>query len=145
MTPVSPTLILYPLFAMFYLTIFVLLRLRRMRFAAVRTGAVKASHYRAYPEAGEPEALRVISRHYVNLFEMPILFYAGVILVYVTHHVGNWMVGCAWAYVVLRYAHSWVHLTSNNVVVRFSLYFASAGVLLLMWSTLLVQLVVADL
>jgi len=141
MTDPSPTLILYPLFAMVLLVAIVLMRLRSMRFGAVRSGAMRAEFYRAYPEGGEPDALRVVSRHYVNLFEMPVLFYAGVILVYVTRQVSWWLIGCAWLYVALRYAHSWVHLTSNVVLVRFTLYFASAFVLLLIWATLFVQLV----
>jgi hypothetical protein len=141
MTDPSPTVILYPLFAMVLLVAIVLLRLRSMRFAAVRSGTMRAEFYRAYPEGGEPEALRVVSRHYVNLFEMPVLFYAGVILVYVTRQVSWWLIACAWIYVALRYAHSWVHLTSNVVLVRFTLYFTSAFVLLLIWATLFVQLV----
>ena len=141
MSDPSPTLILYPVFAMFLLVAVVLSRLRRMRFAAVRKGDVKASFYRAYPEGGEPEVLRVVSRHFTNLFEMPVLFYVGVILTYVTHQVSWWMIGLAWGYVVLRYLHSWVHLTGNDVRTRFTVYFASAFVLLLMWASLFVRLV----
>ena len=141
MTHASPTLILYPVFAMFLLVIFVLLYMGRMRFAAVRKGEVSIKFFRAYADGNEPERLRVISRHYVNLFEMPVLFYVGVILVYITDQVGYWMIGCAWAYVAFRYMHSYVHLTSNNVLVRFSLYLASTFVLTVMWSTLLVVLI----
>jgi hypothetical protein len=137
----SPTLILYPVFAMFALVAIVLLRLRSMRFAAVRNREVSVGFYKAYPEGGEPEALRVISRHYVNLFEMPVLFYTGVVLVYVTQHVTWWMIALAWTYVAFRYLHSWVHLTSNDVRVRFGMYFASGFVLLLMWATLFVELI----
>lgn len=58
-----------------------------------------------------------------------------------THQVTYWLVACAWAYVALRYAHSFIHLTSNNVIARFSVYFASGFVLLVMWSSLLVRLI----
>jgi hypothetical protein len=141
MTDASSVRILYPLFGMFALTMFVLLRMRSMRFAAVRSGAVPQDYYRAYPEGVEPEPLRIVARHYANLFEMPVLFYAGVILVYVTQQVSGWMVGLAWAYLALRCAHSFVHLTSNHLIARFSLYFGSAFVLALLWGTLLVRLV----
>lgn len=144
MTEAAPTLILYPVFAMFLLVTVVLLRLRSMRFAAVRKKEVSVGYYRAYQEGTEPEALRVIARHFSNLFEVPVLFYVGVIMTYITHQVTYWLVACAWAYVALRYVHSYVHLSSNNVVVRFSVYFASGFVLLVMWSTLLVQLVRAS-
>jgi hypothetical protein len=136
----SPTPILYPAFAMVALTLGVLLHMRSLRFGAVRRGEVPVTFFRAYPEGGEPEPLRVVSRHYVNLFEMPLLFYVLLLMLYVTHQVNTWMVGGAWLYVALRYGHSFVHLTSNNVVARFSLYFASAIVLALMWGALLVQL-----
>ena len=141
MTHASPTLILYPVFAMFLLVVVVLLYMGHMRFAAVRKGEVSITFFRAYADGNEPEQLRVISRHYVNLFEMPVLFYVGVILVYITHQVSYWMIGCAWAYVAFRYLHSYVHLTSNNVMVRSSLYLASTFVLTVMWSTLLAVLI----
>ena len=82
----------------------------------------------------------MVSRHFVNLFEMPVLFYVGVIMTYVTHQASYWLIGCAWAYVALRYVHTWVHLTANDVMVRVSVYFGSGIVLLVMWVTLLVQL-----
>ena len=50
------------------------------------------------------------------------------------------MIACAWIYVALRYAHSAVHLTANDVRVRFQLFAASGIVLILMWTMLLVQL-----
>ena len=140
MTEPSPSLILYPVFAMFLLVAIVLLRMRSMRFAAVRRKEVSTEYYRAFQAGEEPEPLRVVSRNFSNLFEMPVLFYVGVIMIYMTHQVSYWLVACAWAYVALRYAHSYVHLTSNNVIVRFSLYFASGFVLMLMWLSLLIQL-----
>ena len=143
MAETSPTLILYPVFAMFLLVAIVLLRMRSMRFAAVRRREVGVDFYRAFQGDTEPEPLRVISRHFSNLFEVPVLFYVGVIMIYVTHHVSYWLVACAWAYVVLRYLHSYIHLTTNKVVPRFSVYFASGFVLAVMWATLLLRLVLA--
>ena len=137
----SPTLILYPVFAMFLLVAVVLLRMRSMRFAAVRRREVSVDYYRAFQGDEEPEPLRVVSRHFSNLFEMPVLFYVGVLMAYVTHQVSWWLIGCAWAYVALRCVHTYVHLTSNDVRVRFGMYFASGFVLLVMWSSLLVRLV----
>jgi hypothetical protein len=50
-------------------------------------------------------------------------------------------VGCAWLYVALRGAHTWVHLTSNKVLVRFGFYMASNLALAAIWAILLVLLV----
>ena len=137
----DPTQILYPVFAMFLLVAIVLLRMRSMRFAAVRRREVPAAYYRTFQDATEPEPLRVISRHFSNLFEVPVLFYVGTLMTYVTRQVTPWLVACAWAYVALRYVHTWVHLGTNDVLVRLSVYFASGFVLCVMWATLLVQLV----
>jgi hypothetical protein len=142
MNTVSPTLILYPVFALFLLTALVLLRLRSLRFAAVRNQEVQATYYRAF-QGSEPEALQVVARNFINLFEVPVLFYVGVIMIYITQSVSYWLVACAWTYVALRYAHTYVHLTTNNVVVRFSLYFGSGLVLTVMWLSLFVRLVLA--
>jgi hypothetical protein len=135
-----PNLILYPVFAMFFLVAFVVARMARMRVAAVSSGKMNARFYRTYDDGEEPKELRVITRHFINLFEMPVLFYVGVILTYISQQVSNWMVLCAWAYVAVRYVHSYVHLTSNNVLVRFRLYFASGLVLLTLWVSLLIRL-----
>jgi hypothetical protein len=135
-----PNLILYPVFAMFFLVAFVVARMARMRVAAVSSGKMNPRFYRTYDDGEEPKELRVVTRHFINLFEMPVLFYVGVILTYISQQVSYWMVLCAWAYVVVRYVHSYVHLTSNNVLVRFRLYFASGLVLLTLWVSLLIQL-----
>jgi hypothetical protein len=71
---------------------------------------------------------------------MPVLFYVAAILTYVTDQVTYRMAACAWAYVAVRYLHSWVPLGSNDVLTRFRIYGASALVLAVMWTTLLVQL-----
>jgi hypothetical protein len=135
------TAILYPIFAMVVLVAVVFVRMGRARFGAVRRGEMNPRFYRTYSEGEEPEHLRVITRHFINLFEMPILFYVAVLTTYVTDQVTWWTVACAWTYVVTRYVHSWVHLGSNDVLLRFRVYGTSGLVLGVLWLTILVQLV----
>jgi hypothetical protein len=136
--------ILYPMFALFALVAIVFLRMRSLRFAAVRTGEVSVKYYQAFSEGAEPDAARVVARNFANLFEVPVLFYVISLMTYVTHRVTWWMVALAWLYVALRYAHSYVHLSFNDVIVRFGLYLASGVVLALMWATLLFELVTSE-
>jgi hypothetical protein len=138
---VAQRLILYPVFAMFLLVVIVFLRMRSLRFAAVRNREVPVEYYRAFTGAEEPENVRVVSRHFANLFEVPVLFYVVVIMTNITNQATYWLVALAWAYVVLRYAHTYVHLTSNDVIVRFSFYLASGIVLAVMWVALFLKLV----
>lgn len=136
--------ILYPCFAMFALVAVVLARMAVLRFGAVRRGEMDPRYYKTYQGGEEPEHMRVVTRHFLNLFEMPVIFYVVTLMTYVTHQASGWMVGLAWTYVALRYAHSWVHLTSNDVLMRFRLYIASGIVLVVMWASLLGALVTAN-
>ncbi|MBN8480832.1 MAG: MAPEG family protein [Xanthomonadales bacterium] len=68
-----------------------------------------------------------------NLFELPVLFFAGVLAAVATGAVDAVLVGLAWAFVALRAVHSLVHCTYNRVMHRFLAYLASAIVLLAMW------------
>jgi hypothetical protein len=141
MTNYPPNQILYPMFAMYALVAYVLLRMRSRRFAAVRTNRVPASYYKTYSTNEEPEELQVIARHFSNLFEVPVLFYVVVLTTYVTGQVTYVFVALAWLYVALRYVHSYIHLTSNHLIARFSVYFASGFVLTIHWALLFVRLI----
>lgn len=132
--------IIYPVFAMVVLTIAAILIMGARRFAAVRDEEIDPNFFRAYRDADEPESLRIVSRHVINLFETPVLFYVGAIFVLITGQTSGLLLTIAWLYVLARYAHTYVHLTSNAVMIRFRLYLLSLILLLALWGTLMVQL-----
>jgi hypothetical protein len=66
----------------------------------------------------------------MNLFELPVLFYALCLALYVTEQVDGVYLGLAWAFVVLRALHSAIQLFYNRVMHRFLAYFAGGLVLL---------------
>jgi len=78
-----------------------------------------------------PEIMR-ISNNYNHLFEQPTLFYAVAISIAVLGHVDSLHVHCAWAYAVLRIAHSLVQATVDIVMIRFGLFLLSWVVLAVM-------------
>ncbi len=134
--------ILYPVFAMAALTFFCMFRLGILRYSAVRRREIDFRFFRQYKDYEEPENLRVLSRHVVNLHEAPVLFYAISIIAFVTETVSILIVGLAWAYASLRYVHSYVHLTSNIVIYRFRLFVTSQIVLIILWIVVLLGLVI---
>ena len=73
-----------------------------------------------------------ISNNYNHLFEQPTLFYAVAISIAVLGHVDSLHVYCAWAYAVLRIAHSLVQATVDIVMIRFGLFLLSWAVLAVM-------------
>ena len=129
--------ILYPMFAMMGLTLFCIARLGYLRFAAVKQKEVNPRFYSLYRGYEEPEKLAACSRHVVNLFEAPILLYVLGITAFVTEQTGSIAVTLAWAYVGLRFIHSYVHLANNVVIVRFRLFGISMIVLMVLWGVVL--------
>lgn len=129
--------LIYPMVAMILLTVIVLIRMVLLRFAAVRRGEIDAYFYKTYQgEAGETRIVAQHNRHFVNLFENPVLFYAACITAMVTAQVTQNMIWMAWAYVAARIIHTFIHLTSNRIYPRMASYGASWVVLLAMWGTL---------
>ena len=77
-----------------------------------------------------PPAVANPSDNLKNLFELPTIFYALVLCLYVTKHVDATFVWAAWLFVGCRVLHSAVHCTFNLVPLRFWLY---VGGSLLLW------------
>ena len=48
--------------------------------------------------------------------------------------------GLAWAYVALRYIHSYVHLTTNVVLTRFRIFATSLLTLTVLWAAVLTNI-----
>jgi hypothetical protein len=61
-----------------------------------------------------------------NLFELPTLFYALVLYLFVANKVDQTYVIAAWTFAAFRVLHSAVHCTVNIVMLRFWLYCISA-------------------
>jgi hypothetical protein len=69
------------------------------------------------------------SDNFKNLFEIPVLFYALVLYLFITKQVDAVYVNAAWVFVVFRVLHSAVHCTFNLIMLRFYLYlFATLAV-----------------
>lgn len=62
-----------------------------------------------------------------NLFEIPTLFYALALYLFVTQRVDEVYLIAAWVFVGFRALHSAVHCTVNIVVLRFWLYAVSTA------------------
>lgn len=80
-----------------------------------------------------PAAARLANRNYMNLFELPVLFYVGCLVAVVAGAATPTLVALGWAYVAFRVAHSLIHVTYNHVMHRFYAFGASNAVLIAMW------------
>jgi hypothetical protein len=73
-----------------------------------------------------PPAVSNPSDNLKNLFELPVLFYALTIYLFVTNQVDAAYVLAGWIFVGFRALHSAVHCTFNRVMLRFYLYLISS-------------------
>jgi len=75
-----------------------------------------------------------------NLFEVPVMFYALGAIALATHHTPGWLVTGAWAFVVLRAVHSFIHCTYNKVMHRLAVFLSSFVLLVALWVSFFLSL-----
>jgi hypothetical protein len=106
-----------------------LLSLRRS--AAVKAGRIKMDQFRENRD--EPAESLVVRNAIANQFELPVLFYAVSIVLFMTQADNLPAVMLAWIFVATRYAHAYVHVTSNNLRYRSPLFALSFLALVGLW------------
>jgi hypothetical protein len=124
---------LYPIFGMVALTFVVLFIGLRARIGAVKSGKLRPESFRLNPINGVPEEIVKTTRHFANLFEMPILFYVACVLCLVMDLSSITLVTLAWGYVLARAIHAFIHITYNNVTHRLVAFAASNLALISIW------------
>jgi len=73
------------------------------------------------------------ANNYLNLFESPVLFYLAILLTLILMVQDSILVFLVWTYVTSRYIHSFIHVTYNRVMHRFSVFIFSSFVLFAIW------------
>ena len=136
----TPTAILYPGIAMFSLTLGVMVMLGVARYTAIHNRSVSIKYFRTFNEGNQPERLHLLSRHMQNHFEIPPLFYAGILFTYASGSVTVLSVILSWLFFFTRCVHSFIHLGANNVSARFFTFGVSLIFLAGIWAGLLASL-----
>ena len=119
--------------ALALLSFLVLLLIPIRRFRASFAGKVGPNDFKYGESASVPPDVSIPNRNYMNLLELPVLFYVICLIALYTGQATELVVQLAWAYVVLRVLHSLVHLTYNNVIHRLTFFALSNIAVILMW------------
>ena len=135
--------ILLPPTALAFVTGFVLLRTASTRINEMRTRRIHPQQVATSKTAAENFVNIQASDNLRNLFETPVLFYALCGFLAITGLTTTLLLACAWGYVFLRIAHTWIQLTNNKVIRRFQVFVASSMVLYVMWGIFAVRLLTA--
>lgn len=107
----------------------------------VKAGRIQPAQFRENHAANEPAESLVVRNSIANQFEVPLLFHACCIVLYNTQADNLPAVILAWIFVVMRYAHAYVHVTSNNLRYRSPLFALGFAALVFMWGWLGIWLV----
>lgn len=110
--------IFYPVLVLVLWTLLVLLLVPFVRIRAANLHEVTAGDFLYGESDAVPPWVRLPNRNYMNLLELPVLFYVVCIVAFVTGSVSPATVSLAWGFVGLRVLHSLIHLTYNNVLHR---------------------------
>ncbi len=115
-----------PFFAMLLLTFVVWVYMYARRIPFIRRSSLAPGQLTPAELARiSPPAVSNPSDNLKNLFEIPTLFYALALYLYVTHQVDRTHLVASWIFVAFRGLHSLVHCTINVVLLRFWLYFVA--------------------
>ena len=128
----SVQMVLLPVFVLVGLAFFLLLWM-----ATARTQALKARETSlkdiALRQPNWPARTTQIGNCFSNQFEIPVLFYVLIALALPLRHADLIIVMLSWVFVVTRFAHAGIFITSNDVRTRSLAWFAGVIVVFVMW------------
>ena len=113
--------IFWPVLVQIFITIagFMLLGVRKTR--ALKTGTVDQEKA-ALDNDAWPDYVLVVSNNIRNQFQVPVLFYVLCFLFHTLDAVSTPVLYLAWAFVITRLIHAYIHMSSNFVPARFGVF-----------------------
>lgn len=131
MDATSPDWILVPLFGHLVLVfiLFAVVSLKRLQ----ATNAEDVSIADLAHTGREPELSRRWARNLDNQFQVPLLFYALVALLYATHSITYLQIALAWVFLFGRIVHTVVQTSGDNVTLRGRIFTINFLALAFMW------------
>jgi hypothetical protein len=132
------TSILWPMLAYIGWVFLLYAWLTVARQRAVKRGEVE---YASFAHGEEPPDIDRITRNLANQFELPVIFYAVVVLLIATGRVTTIDVAAAWVFVAGRVIHTLVQTLTDNVPLRGQVFLINfAGVVVLLGHVVLLAL-----
>lgn len=126
-----PDIILVPVFGHLVLIFFLFMMVSIKRMTAVAQGELQTDDL-AY-KSNEPEASRRWVNNLNNQFEVPVLFYALIALLYATGSVNWFYVSFAFLFLFGRMIHTFVQVSADNVGLRGKVFTINFLALVCMW------------
>ena len=128
----SVQMVLLPVFVLVGLTFALLLGMASARTRALSSRETSFKDI-ALGQQNWPLRATQIGNCFKNQFELPVLFYVLIAMALPLRRADLFIVLMSWVFVVTRFAHAGIFVTSNNVGRRSMAWFAGVLVLFAMW------------
>lgn len=128
----SVQMVLLPVFVQVGLTFALLIGMSVARIRSLKSGEARIKDI-ALREPNWSPRVTQLNNCFSNQLEVPVLFYVLIALAMPLRHADLFIVLMSWLFVVTRFVHAGIFITSNNVQQRGPAWFAGVIVLLVMW------------
>src|SRR5215217_4894649 len=135
----SPQALIQSVVALVGLTALVWFLMVLRRNVALIRRDVTQSYFQTYTSDAPAEWVERPARTYMNLLELPVLFYVACVLMLVTGKFDSIQVAVAWLFVATRYVHAFIYIGFNHVPLRFTAFLAGSLTLGVLWVRFAVQ------
>ena len=134
--PIDARMIFWPAIALAALTLVVWLRMYVVRIGEMRRLRIHPQAVATSVQSGQRFVDTRAADNFRNLFELPVLFYTALGVLFAIGAVDRISLALAWLFVALRVLHSVIHCGYNRVMHRFHAYAAGGFVLWALWGWL---------
>ncbi len=128
----NSNLIFLPVLTQISITIagFMLLGVRKAK--AIKTGNVDQTKT-ALDNDAWPDYVLMVSNNIRNQFQVPVLFYVLCFVFYSINAVTTTVLYLAWAFVISRIIHAYIHMSTNYVPARFRVFIVGFLIMVIMF------------
>jgi len=130
----ATTPLLQPVVALVALTGIVIFMMVVWRNVAIIRGSASQRYLRTFTSDKPAEWVERPARTYMNLLELPVLFYVVCLLMLATRRFDSVQVSLAWIFVLTRYVHAFIYIGFNYVPLRFAAFLSGVFTLAVMWT-----------
>lgn len=123
-----------PVIALVALTAIVALLMVLYRTVAFIRGMATERYFRTFTSDQPTELIERPARTYMNLLELPTLFYLVCMLMLTTARFDSVQISLAWLFVLTRYVHAVIYIGFNDVALRFAAFLTGVLTLAVIWT-----------
>lgn len=131
--------LIYPVFTLLLLHFLVLSYMFKNRVAEMKEHKIHPEKLKLRYQTSAELKNCSAADNFLNLFEMPVVFYVLTILAIALNKYTMTTVVLAWIFVFFRYSHSFIHCTYNKVMDRFRAFALSNLVLFILMVNILIN------